>query len=176
MTDRSENTDRELWRSLAASREVVPATVAQVSVSDADLAAWLEGRLPEIDAARIDRAMAADPELRRAAFDLSEILGLALPTPPQRLIVRAQALVGYEAERAVPRRGFNALLSSLLRAGFRPQRAATASMAVVLAFMGFMMGGGLGESYAHERQGQSRPATTSPDALSELGDLFNDGS
>lgn len=163
-----EKTDQELWRSLAADREGAPG-----SVSDSDLAAWLEGRLTEGEAARIDRALAIDPILRNAAFDLSEILGQPLPTPPQRLVVRAQALVGFEAEREAPRRGFSSFLAPLL-SGFSLQRASMASMVVVLAVAGFMMGGGLGESYAQQRQG-SLTRTAAPDALSELGDLFIDG-
>lgn len=170
-TERRETTDQELWRSLAAGREVVPGSVPKVS--DADLAAWLEGRLSEGDAANIDRAMAADPALRSAAFELSELLGQPLPTPPSRLIVRAQALVGFEAEHQAPRRGFSSFLAPLLNIGFGMQRAAMASMAVVLAIVGFMMGGGLGESYAQERRGNL--ITTTPDTLSELGDLFTYG-
>ena len=171
-TDKPEKTDQELWQSLAAGRDVAPGPVSAVSASD--LAAWLEGRLSETQAAHIDRAIALDPKLRSAAFELSEILGQPLPPPPQRLIVRAQALVGFEAERKAPRRGFSSFFAPWLTAGFSLQRAGMASMAVVLAIMGFMMGGGLGESYAHERKGSLvRPATT--DTLSEIGDLFNDG-
>ncbi len=169
---RPEKTDQELWRSLATGRDVAPGPVS--TISEDDLAAWLEGRLSEAQAAHIDRAISRDPELRSAAFELSEILGQPLPAAPQRLIVRAQALVGFEAERRAPRRGFSSFLAPWLSTGFGLQRAGMASMAIVLAIMGFMMGGGLGESYAHERQGNLvRPAST--DTLSEIGDLFNDG-
>jgi anti-sigma factor RsiW len=169
-TKRPEMTDRELWRSLATGRDGLASERAPGPVSDTDLAAWLEGRLTEFQAERIDRAMAADPALRQTALELSEVLGKPLPTPPDRLIVRAKALVGFEAEHAAPR-GFAGPLASLFPNGFRagPQRAAMASLAVVIAVAGFMLGGGLGESYAKQR-GQARH-----DALSEFGELFRDG-
>ena len=45
-TERTPRTDKELWRSLAPDRDVVPE-----AISDLDFAAWLEGRLPETAAA-----------------------------------------------------------------------------------------------------------------------------
>ena len=55
-TERIPLDDKALWRKLAISRPVAP-----VAVSDMDFAAWLEGRLPESTAARIEAAVAADP-------------------------------------------------------------------------------------------------------------------
>src|SRR5881392_3876780 len=104
-TERNPLSDRDLWRSLA------PARVAPTAVSEMDFAAWLEGGLSEAESARIDAAVAADPELRRAALELSDILGKPLPAAPPRMAVRAQALVGFEAERSA-RRG--SWLASLL--------------------------------------------------------------
>jgi anti-sigma factor RsiW len=162
-TNRPEMTDQELWRSLAADRGGVAG-----AVSDTDLAAWLEGRSSEADAGRIDAAIATDPALRAAALELSEILGQPLPAAPERLVVRARALVGFDAEHAAPRGSF---LSSLMGWRFGIQRAAMASLAVLIAITGFMMGGGLGSSYAQDRQGKTA------DRLSELSDIFsNDGS
>ena len=158
-THRPELTDRELWRSLATDRDG-----ALGAVSEMDLAAWLEGRMSEAEAERIDRAVAADPALREAALELSEILSQPLPTPPDRLAVRARALVGFEAERATPRGSF---LGSLMGWRYGVQRAAIASFAVAIAITGFMLGGGLGSSYAQDRR--------AADPLSELSDLFNDG-
>ena len=86
-TERTPRTDKELWRSLAPDRDVVPRPV-----SDIDFAAWLDGRLPEAAAARIEAAVAADPALRRAALDLADVLGKPLPAAPARLATRAQAL------------------------------------------------------------------------------------
>src|SRR5262245_2640875 len=96
-TERPTQSDRELWRSLAADR------VSPGPVSDLDFAAWLEGRLSETAAARIEAAVAADPEMRRAALDLADVLGRPLPAAPARLEVRAKALVGFEAERQTER-------------------------------------------------------------------------
>ena len=131
---------------------------------------WLSVRSPSLAQKR--RTAAGDVALRRAALELSEVLGRPLPTPPERLIVRAKALVGFEAERARTR-GFAGLVASLFPAGFRagPQRAALASIALVVAVAGFMLGGGLGESYAQDRHGNRAQY----DALSELGELFRDG-
>jgi hypothetical protein len=47
----------------------------------------LEGRLSETAAARVDAAVAADPEMRLAALDLADILGKPLPVAPARLQV-----------------------------------------------------------------------------------------
>ena len=94
MTDRMPKSDKELWRSLALDDNL------SAAVSDIDFAAWLEGRLPKADAARIDAAIVRDPELRASAIDLAEILGKPLPAAPSRLVVRAQALVGVAAVRS----------------------------------------------------------------------------
>ena len=128
------------------------------AVSDLDFAAWLDGRLPEAAAARIEAAVAADPELRRAALDLADVLGKPLPAAPARMAVRAQALVGFEAERQAGRgSGF---LGRLFSSGTRYalQRAAMAAMAIVIAGAGFMVGGGLGDSFAQQqvRRGRHR--------------------
>ncbi|HLM14951.1 MAG TPA: hypothetical protein VK362_21325, partial [Reyranella sp.] len=93
-TERPTQSDRELWQRLATDRGVASGTV-----SDLDFAAWLEGRLSETAAARIEAAVTADPEMRRAALELSEVLGRPLPAAPARLEVRAKALVGFEVEQ-----------------------------------------------------------------------------
>src|SRR2546430_11252724 len=96
-TERTPLSDKDLWQSLSTGR------VAPTAVSEMDFAAWLDGRLSEADAARIDAAVTADPELRRAALDLSEGLGHPLPGPPPPLPVRAQARVGFAfGKRAQP--------------------------------------------------------------------------
>src|SRR5690242_15993900 len=99
-TQRTPRSDKELWRSLALQPPVSPVPGA-VAVSEMDLAAWLEGRLPEEAAGPIEAAVAADPGLRRAALDLADILGKPLPAAPERMVVRARALVGFETERKV---------------------------------------------------------------------------
>jgi len=167
-TERPTQSDRELWRSLAADRTVAPG-----AVSDLDFAAWLEGRLSEADAARIEATVAADPEMRRAALELSEVLGRPLPVAPARLEVRAKALVGFEVEQRAARVGlFDWLFARNRR--FAVPRLATLTAAVVIAISGFMLGGGLGESMAQERYAYASgsPADTSNE-LTEF--LVSDG-
>ena len=163
-TERTPRTDKELWRSLAPDRGV-----ALQPISDLDFAAWLEGRLPEAAAARIEAALAADPEMRRAALDLADVLGKPLPGAPARLATRAQALVGFAAERQAARQGF---LDRLFSSGSRYAlpRAAMAAMAIVIAGAGFIVGGGLGESFAQQRYGSDVTQASSR----ELTD-FSDG-
>src|SRR5213592_2996792 len=105
-TERTPLDDKTLWQSLAAPRAVAPAAVSAL-----DFAAWLEGELSETEAARIDAAVTADPALRQAALELADILGKPLPVAPSRMTVRAQALVGFPAEREVVRKSW---LASLL--------------------------------------------------------------
>lgn len=166
-TERVSRTDKELWRSIAPERGVAPE-----AVSDLDFAAWLEGRLPEVVAARIEAAVAADPKLRRAALDLADILGKPLPAAPARLAVRAQALVGFDAERQVGRGG--GWFGRLFPSGplFALQRAAMVAMVVVVASAGFVMGGGLGDSLAQQRYGSDVATSTTTTTSSELSDFF----
>lgn len=170
-TERIPLSDKELWQAFAAGRPVAP-----VTVSDMDFAAWLEGNLSETEAAHIEAVVATNPEMRRAAVELADILGKSLPTAPARLSVRAQALVGFEVEKRAPRRSW---LAGLLPS-FEFQRGVMAAAALVVAAMGFMMGGGLGESFAEQHY--ARKATTTvqqplgADTTSELNDLFTDNS
>lgn len=168
-TERPPRTDKELWQSLAPDREAAPK-----AISDLDFAAWLDRRLPEAAAARIDAAVAADPALRRAALDLAVVLGKPLPAASARLVVRAQALVGFAAEEQVGRGG--GFLGRLFSSGARYalQRAAMAAMAIVIAGAGFIVGGGLGESFAQQRYGSGVTQATSSETSTELTD-FSDG-
>jgi anti-sigma factor RsiW len=147
------NSDKELWRSLVVD------DVASAPVSDMDFAAWLEGRLSEAEAARIEAAVAQDPEMRRAAMELSEILGTPLPAAPSRLEVRGRALVGFEVERSSPRLSLFDWLFGKNR-GFVMQRAVALTAAVVMAVSGFMLGGNLGQTVATERYASNLPQTT----------------
>lgn len=163
-TERNPLSDKELWQRLAAEPAVAPA-----AVSDLDFAAWLEGRLSETEAARIEAAVAADPEMRRAALDLADILGKPLPEAPPRMAVRAQALVGFEAERRGVRGGgnwFGGLMS--LGAVLGVPRAALATAAVLVAATGFMLGGGLGESYAQQKYVVASNQTTDNNELTSF--------
>ena len=170
-TERIPLDGRDLWRRLATDR-----AGASAAITDMDFAAWLEGRLPEAAAARIEAAVAADPEMRRAALDLSEILGMPLPAAPPRMAVRAQALVGFAAERQTKRVSWLAWLLPNFSGGFSLQRGAMAGAAIMLAAVGFMMGGGLGESYAHEKNAKTTVAKPlGVDTTNELADLFTSG-
>jgi len=156
-TDRNPLSDKELWQRFATP--AVAAGTAAGTVSDIEFASWLEGRMSEAEASRIEAAVAADPILRRSALELSEVLGMPFPAPSPRLAVRAQALIGFEAEREASRGSW---LSRLLgtTAGFGMPRAAMASLALVVAIAGFMLGGGLGESYAEQSYVMASNQTT----------------
>ena len=161
-TDRNLKTDKELWQSLATG------PVASTAVSDLDFAAWLEGRLSETEAARIDAAVSSNPEMRLAAMDLAEILGMPLPAAPARMTVRAQALVGFEAERSAARRGW---LAGLFE-GFAVPRAVMAAATVIVAISGFMMGGGLGESFAQEKHAAKAAVVSTSQTTNEMSSFF----
>jgi len=173
-TERTPLDDKTLWQSLAAPRAVAPAAVSAL-----DFAAWLEGELSETEAARIDAAVTADPALRQAALELADILGKPLPAAPPRMAVRAQALVVFASERPA-RRSWLASLLPDFGPGFAFQRGALAASAVVVAAIGFMMGGSIGQHY-EEASYASYQSTTGTaarpfgrDTTGELNDLFTD--
>jgi hypothetical protein len=174
-TERIPLSDKDLWQSMSTGR------VAPTAVSEMDFAAWLDGRLSETDAARIDAAVTADPELRRAALELSDVLGKPLPAPSPRLAVRAQALVGFDAEKRAQRGSWLAGLLPMFGQGFGLQRGALAGMAIVVAAVGFTLGGGLGESFVTQKYAMSEPGSgvtvkrpLGRDTTNELNDLFVD--
>ena len=136
-TNRNLKTDKELWQSLATG------PVASTAVSDLDFAAWLEGRLSETDAARIDAAVSSNPEMRLAAMDLAEILGMPLPAAPARLLD-----------------------------GFALPRAVMAAATVIVAISGFMMGGGLGESFAQEKHAARTDVVSMSQNTNEMSSFF----
>lgn len=176
-TQRIPRSDKELWRSLAIQLPVARVS-APAAVSEMDLAAWLEGRLSEEAAAPIEAALAADPTLRRAALDLADILGKTLPAAPQRMVVRARALVGFETERVGGGGGlFGRWFSG--RAPFAGPRHALqqgvmAVAVLVIATGGFMVGGGLGESLAQQREGYpaTGTASTTTTTSNEVSEFF----
>jgi hypothetical protein len=176
-TQRTPISDRDLWRSLATGPAV--GGVASAPVSDLDFAAWLEGRLDEAEAARIEAAVAHDPDLRRAALELADILGQDLPAAPPRLEIRARALVGFQVERRPSRQGFFDWLFAWDRRQAVP-RAIALTAAVIVSVSGFLLGGGLGEQMAGERYAASAPQTArtvgTASGASELTDfLASDG-
>lgn len=163
-TDRTPLTDKELWRNLATE-----APAASAAVTEMDFAAWLEGGLSETAAARIEAAVATDPEMRRAAIELADILGKPLPAAPTRMAVRAQALVGFEAERARSG-GWLSLLG--LSAGFGMPRAAMATAILLVAVSGFALGGGLGASYSRQNYVVASNTYTQASSSNELTAFF----
>jgi anti-sigma factor RsiW len=171
-TERIPLDDKALWRSLATEQPVAP-----VAVSEMDFAAWLEGTLPETEAARIDAAVTADPALRQAALELADILGKPLPAAPARMAVRAQALVGFPAERQ-SRKGWLASLLPDFGGGLGFQRGALAATAVIVAAV--MMGGGISKQYQEAVYASSQSSSSMDvrplgrDTTGELTDLFSD--
>jgi hypothetical protein len=173
-TDRIPLDDKALWRSLAIERPVAP-----VAVSDMEFAAWLEGTLPETEAARIDAAVTADPTLRQAALELADILGKPLPVAPARMAVRARALVGAASGRPA-RKGWLASLLPDFGQGLGFQRGALVATAVVVAAVGFMLGGGISKQYqeaiyaSSQSSGSTAIRPLGRDTTGELADLFTD--
>lgn len=153
--ERTPRSDKELWQRLATVRDA-----ASAPVSASDFAAWLEGRLSETAASHIEAAVSADPEMRRAALELADVLGKPLPLAPAHLEVRARALVGFEAERRADDRV--GLFDWLFAKSPRPamQRALALTAAAAIAMSGFTLGGGLGRTVAEERYAANLPRAT----------------
>jgi hypothetical protein len=177
--ERTPKSDKDLWRSLSLDRNP-----SRAAVSDLDFAAWLEGRLSEPSAARIDAAITHDPELRAAALELADTLGKPLPSPPLRIVARAQALVGFPAERSLGSKPgmFGMWLAVLLPSfggDFALRRGVMAGLAVIIAAIGFVMGGGLGQSFAEQKYASAEstiavPRSFGADTSHQLNDLFTD--
>lgn len=159
--------DKELWQSLAVG------AVEPRPVDDMDFAAWIEGRLSEAEAAQIEAAMAADPEMRRAALDIADILGKPLPAVSERMAVRARALVGFEAERRAVRKDFwRWFLDWMAPSALRP--AAVTMAAIAIAAGGFTMGGGLGASFAQQQSDVNgiQKASSKSEVSTDISEFF----
>lgn len=143
---------RALWQRLKAGGPAVPAASGR-PVDDIEIAAWLDGRLSEADAARVERHLVAHPQALQAALDVRNALADAARAPvPDRVVVRAQALVGFAAERQVARGGLSGIFGAW-RKTFE-MAAVSAALAVVVAG-GFSLGGGTQEAYARTAQADS---------------------
>ncbi len=136
---------RALWQRAKAAG---PATAtADHRVDDAMIAAWLDGRLSDADTARVERHLVEHPQAMQAVLDTRNALADAARAPvPDRVVVRAQALVGFEAERKVGGGGLAGLFGSWRRA---LEMAAVGAAFVVVIAGGFSLGGGTQEAYAH---------------------------
>jgi hypothetical protein len=173
-TQRTPKSDKELWHSLAADQ-----TVAPVPVSDLDFATWLEGRLSETQAARIDAAVSADPELRRAALELADILGKPLPAPSPRMAVPRPGVGRLRGRKADISRILAGRPVVRLRPGLRG--AARVGRHGRRSYGSRLhAGGGLGETYATEKYASAQSGTVTVgkplgrDTTNELNDLFAD--
>jgi anti-sigma-K factor RskA len=136
---------RALWQRAKAAGPVT--AVAGHRVDDAMIAAWLDGRLSEADTARVERHLVEHPQAMQAVLDTRNALADAARAPvPDRVVVRAQALVGFEAERKVGGGGLAGLFGGWRRA---LEMAAVGAAFVVVIAGGFSLGGGTQEAYAH---------------------------
>lgn len=129
---------RALWRRLP--RAVGSRTGAE-AVDPLELAAWLEGRLDEAAAARIEAALADDPGL----LDLAVAARAALDDPapaPDRLLVRARASFAPTVSLAGQARQGGGL-----RAWWRRMEwAAIGASFLIAAAGGFALGDGIGSN------------------------------
>jgi hypothetical protein len=140
--------DRALWAQLKQGARRADAGDLP-SVSDAELAGWLDGRLPPDAAARVEARLAADPQTLDLALAAAGALREAKTPAPERLVARAQALVGFEAER---QGGPSGGLLGWLGGWRRPfEVALVASAFLIVCVTGFSLGGGFQEAYAGER-------------------------
>lgn len=138
---------RALWQRAKAAG---PAAAASRPVDDTMIAAWLDGRLSEADVARVERHLVEHPQALQAALDIRNALADAARAPvPERLVVRGQALVGFDAERKAARGGLAGLF-----AGWRRtlEMAAVGAAFVIVIAGGFSLGGGTQEAYASSAQ------------------------
>ena len=134
---------RRLWRQAQAARKAR----SEAGVSALELAAWLDGKADAALAARVERALAADEGLLATALAAREAASSAEPAP-ERLLVRARAMVGHPA--AAPRRaGFLARFGAWQRS---LEWAAVGACFLIAASSGFWIGGGLGDSIAQAGQ------------------------
>jgi len=137
---------RALWQRTKAAGSATAAVTAATPVDDMMIAAWLDGRLSEADSARVERHLVEHPQALQAALDIRNALADAARAPvPDRVVVRAQALVGFEAERKVARGGLAGLFGGWRRA---LEMAAVGAAFVIVIAGGFSLGGGTQEAYA----------------------------
>ena len=143
---------RALWRRTKVIGRETAATGR--AVDDGMIAAWLDGRLSETDAARVERHLVEYPQALQAVLDIRNALADAARAPvPDRVVVRAQALVGFAAERKATRGGLAGLFGTLFGTGRRAlEMAAVGAAFVVVIAGGFSLGGGTQEAFAHAAQ------------------------
>lgn len=135
MTDQSDKTSEgaALWHRARAGWQ----PVAEDQAPDALLlAAHLDGRLSEEEAARLEARLAAEPALLDDFLALREGLAAAPETAPAGVIERAQAAYrGKPTLRAVPARA-PSLVDRLFGGWLRPAVPAFAAVMLLLACAG----------------------------------------
>ena len=100
------------------------------------LAAYLDGRLAEAEAARLEALVASDPALLGEILMLRESLAAGVETVPDGVVARAQALrAGRPAARQVVA-GQAGWMERLFGDWLRPALPAFATLAVMLACAG----------------------------------------
>ncbi|TWT05629.1 anti-sigma factor [Reyranella sp. CPCC 100927] len=164
--------DGALWARLKTGTPANdPARVA--AITEQDLAAWLDGRLSPDAAARVEARLAADPAMLNRALDAASALREATPPASERLVARAQALVGFEVER-LPRAAGG--LWAWLAGWRRPIEVAVVTGAFLLVCItGFSLGGGFQEAFANDGA-EITDFVTAPLAGTDLGFLVEQGS
>ncbi len=162
---------RALWRRLKNTSAAPVPVGAEPPVGALDLAAWLDGKLPASEAARVERYLASHPAALDAALDASLALSEATAAAPERLSTRAQALVGFAVEGRAGGRGWFRWIGSWRRS---VEFAAVAIGFVGVSGTGYALGGGLHETYAAEarRDAVALELVTNPLAAFDTGELW----
>ncbi|MGE0152405.1 MAG: hypothetical protein AB7R90_07275 [Reyranellaceae bacterium] len=144
MTDEFDPAEaRRLWR-LAAARQ--PAQGQPVSALD--LAAWLDGKADPALAARVEQALLADDTLLQTALAARAAADDAAPAP-ERLLVRARAMVAPAVAAAPQRGGLMMWMGSWRRS---MEWALVGACFMIAATGGFWMGDSLSTNVAEAAQ------------------------
>lgn len=100
------------------------------------LAAYLDGRLQEDEAARLEARLAGEPALLDELLVLRESLAAAPEAAPARVVARAQALRGSQPSARPGQSGGPWLLARLFGFSLRPAVPALAVIALMVACAG----------------------------------------
>jgi len=123
------------------------------------LAAWLDGRLAEDEAARLEARLAAEPALLDEVLALREGLAAGAETAPAGMVARGQALRAPTDRRSVAPCAAAAagpsLFDRLFGFALRPAMPALAGLALLLACAGALE---LGRYQAQQLDGTTQTA------------------
>lgn len=122
-----------LWRRLRQEAAPLP---AQERPAETLLAAYLDGRLTEAEAAGLEARLAGDPELLGELLALRESLAAAPEAAPAGLVERARALQGGPAKAPTGRARATGWLERIFGDWLRPAVPAFAALALVVACAG----------------------------------------